>query len=211
MLKQYVLAVSLLAVSAITPARADVLTFDDLNTGGSTVLMPSVYGGFAWDARWALIDNSFYNFVFFDTTPFPTSPNAVLNRGGVVTIGVSGAPFSFDGADFATNLIFDRIAASSSASVTVNGFLNGNLVGTASMDLAADGEFTFLNAPATFGDIDTLLVSNDGTDGHFWLMDNFTFGAPVTTPEPSSSIGLLTVLGGFGFHIRKKCRRQAKT
>jgi hypothetical protein len=209
MLNRSVLTVSLLAISAVTPVRADVLNFDDVNTGGVTAAMPSGYGGFTWDANWYVADNGWYNSTYSNTVSFPSAPNAAYNGFGVVTVSLNGSPFSFDGADFASWVANDSRQSFSSVSVTVDGYLNGNLVGQVTTDLAPDGSFTFLTASSAFNDVDSLQIVNDGVSGHWWLMDNFTFGAPITaTPEPSSLIGLLTVLGGVGFQIRKKYQRQ---
>ena len=195
---------ALVIMCGCLPAVAGVLNFDSISTGGTLVAIPSGYGGFTWDTNIGVMNNAYYNSTYGDSSiSFPSMPNAVYQGSGVISVTITGAPFSFQGADFATWLEFNSEFSDSSTSVTVNGYLSGVLVGTDTMTLNTNGTFSFLTT--NFSDVDTLTILNSGASNKWWLMDNFTYGAVSAVPEPSSVLLLATGLIALGA-IRKRAR-----
>lgn len=177
-------------------AAGIVLNFDEFkNLNGVAIPLPANYGGFTWDANFYVYDTPSYQSGYFNTYGAPSAPNFVFNAYGVVTVQTtSGAPFNFISAEFSTWASYnqpyydDLSILRSSLSVTVNGYSGATLVGSASLNLIPTG---FSTLTANLNGVDRLEFVNDGVDGHWWIMDNFTY-EPV--PEPRD----LAIAVGFG-------------
>lgn len=190
-----ILAAVLLA--CLMPVSAAVLTFDDV-TGGGTQL-PAGYGGFTWDSNFYVWDWASYNSQYGNTYAFPSMDNAVYNAFGVLTMSVSGSPFTFDGAYFTGWAEDNGYASFTATSITIDGYLGGNLVGTVSTGLPADS-FVWLGADMM---VDTLVFTSSASS-NWWLMDNFTYNAS-TVPEPGT---LLLCAAGLVLAGTLKLRRR---
>lgn len=186
MLKKHLLAGGIgLGLLATQVAPAAVLHFDDLTTT-SWESLPPAYGGFEWSpdpGDFEFVAKNCYQFDYGNVLiEFPSGSSAVYNGDGAVTVVVSSqTPFRFIGADFAYWSEFSGFSAvASSRSVTVNGYLGGQLVGSATMPLGP----TFRTLEAQFARVDRLEFLNDGKTRHFWLLDNFTYApAPETRKD----------------------------
>jgi hypothetical protein len=189
-----ILAAVLLA--CLLPLSAAVLTFDDV-TGGGTQL-PAGYGGFNWDSNFYVYDSSAYDSGYGNTYTFPSDPNAVYNAFGVLTMSVTGTPFTFDGAYFTGWAEDNSYANYTATSISIDGYLGGNLVGTVSTGLPADS-FVWLGADMM---VDTLVFTSSNS-GNWWLMDNFTYNSAI--PEPGT---LLLCAAGLLLAGTLKLRRR---
>ncbi|MGD0235816.1 MAG: hypothetical protein ABSC55_14930 [Syntrophorhabdales bacterium] len=136
-----VVAVLLLASSV----RADVITFDDIDTsigiqGDVGVAdVPTNYHapGLTWTGGWAVIDNQAYNATYHNTKPFPSSPNAVGNSGNqTVSLASTTGLFNMQGAYFSGGSEYDDECWATALSLTVTGYNNGTVVGTRTFNLA---------------------------------------------------------------------------
>src|SRR3954452_12136434 len=82
--------------------HADVLTFDTISAGPNSALIQPGYGGFTWGPLFGVISSAYYDSFYGTSVAFPSEPNAAFNGLGVPVVTVSGAPFAFQGAYFAT-------------------------------------------------------------------------------------------------------------
>jgi len=169
-------------MACLLPVSAGVLYFDDIPNSGEAP-MPSGYGGFTWDSNFYVESWTEFNSSYGNTYLFPSMSNVVYNGYGVLDVTMSGSPFIFNGADFSGWDEDNGIVDSTATSVSVTGYLGGNLVGTASVNLPAD-TFVWLNA--NMGPVDELV---------------FTSSAQQSRNTQESLPGkLLTVLGWVHRH-----------
>lgn len=186
------LALLALVVGAAGSARADLVTvnFDDLSPG----FVPSSYDGFNWgNSTWGVEDTTDYENTYGNTYGAPSSPNFSYNAYGVLQVSLSGGQnFDFLGAQVSTWAGNDSFASYSSTTVTATGYLNGVLVGSSTATLSPTG---FTTWSANLMDVNSVVFSNDGVDGHWWLIDNMNFNVPTlaSVPEPS-----MLIFGGIG-------------
>jgi hypothetical protein len=210
LLRRIVPALALLGLlaGAAGSARADVVTvnFDDLSPG----FVPSSYDGFNWGSNWGVDDTSDYESSYGNTYGAPSPPNFAYNAYGTMQVALSGGQnFDFLGAQVSTWAGNDQFAGYSSATVTATGYLNGVLVGSSTATLTPTG---FTPWSANLMDVNSLVFSNDGVDGHWWLIDNMTFNVPsiASVPEPSMLIfGGIGAVAFIGFGRRRRKRAAA--
>ena len=187
------LALAFVAVP-IEQVHATVLTFDD-NAG----TVGASYGGFNWTfGDWFTVDDAAYSLSLGNSYGSPSGTIAVHNGGDVLsTVTSGGGDFDFNGAYFTGMAQFDQQASFTSRSVTVEGWDDGLLIGSVTMQLPT-ASYSWLSAG--FASVDTLRFRNDGTGQRWWIMDDFTFNEPLdadpTVPE-STSLALMG-LGGLG-------------
>ncbi|MEW6267231.1 MAG: VPLPA-CTERM sorting domain-containing protein [Thermodesulfobacteriota bacterium] len=158
-------------------AGAAVIDFDDLVSENQ---VPSNYQGFNWSESWYVYDDTSYMYYYGNTYGSTSGENAVFNGGGVMVSTVSGNTFNFLGAYFTGWASYNQSVWHTSESITVEGYYQGSLVGTASMNLSAS-QYDWLNA-GLMG-VDQLIFYSSG-DSKWFLMDDFTYntGAPVPIP-----------------------------
>jgi hypothetical protein len=162
-----------------------VVTFDDLPGSG---LVPNGYGGINWNSNWN----------YYGTAQPPYNPESSPNR--VYTFNANASfnfltPQVFDGAYF---------SGFATAPVTFELYDGSTLVFT-SATLAPDGTPTFLSSGYS-GLVTEVIVSSPSPD--FYVMDNVTYGGPVSaTPEPGSFLLFGTgLLASFILVFRKWAR-----
>lgn len=173
------------AIALVSPlASATVLTFDDIGSDG---FVPSNYGGLDWSA------SSWFAYAG-EQAPFSAHSGdyraTVGWDGSVDTSAVSFlAASTFDGAWFAG---FEGV------SVAFDLYYQGALVGS-SASLGLSGTSSFLSSGYA-GLVDRVTIrSNDHAN---FVMDDFTFSAPV--PEPESIAMMLAGLGLVGAAARRR-------
>jgi hypothetical protein len=196
-LRALVLGVAVLSCmfALSSPARADVITFEDLSGDGQ---LADGYHGITWNSQWAYYSDpqSPYNPHSGSERVYNLEPNGTRPRDASFSFG---APVVFDGAWF---------AGFSFTSVSFQLYLGGNLVATSGSINPTDTP-AFL-ASGYNGLVDTVTVDdNDPNQVYdFYVMDDVTFHGGVATPEPASLTLLgLGALGMVGYRLR---RRQAK-
>jgi hypothetical protein len=187
-MKKIIIA-TLLAGSALTGAQATtVLNFDDLTGFG---VVPSNYGGLNFG-------NEFY---YYDSpqNPYnPSSPNTRIFSN--YNIHSSGA---FDSLKvlFPTVSTFSGayIAGGFNTGVTITGYYLGNLVAT-SATLIQTATPTFLSLGYA-GTVDEVRFT--GYNGYY-IIDDFTFDAAGSVPEPQSWALMIAGFGLVGAAMRRR-------
>lgn len=186
MSKFHLRVVAVAAALAFTAplASATVLTFDDLGADG---LVPSTYGGLDWSA------STWFNYGG-EQAPFSAhsgSYRATLGWDGSTDTSAIGfgAASLFQGAWFAG---FEGVT------VAFDLYFQGALVGSSST-LGMTRTSTYLSSGYA-GLVDRVIVrSNDAAN---FVMDDFTFTAPV--PEPENLALMLAGLGLVAAALRRR-------
>jgi hypothetical protein len=172
-----------------------VLGFDDIQTNGGVVNMPSGYGGFQWP-------NTVGVWIGQGSYPAESVPNVVLfnnngNYGYLETdIFTTSGTVVFDGAYFS--------GPASGGPIYFNLYDNGVKVWT-SAQLTPDPNTPQYLASGYTGAVNEIgIVGNDG----YFVMDNFTFQqSGGTTPEPGSIALFGTGLVAIAGMARRKLKR----
>jgi hypothetical protein len=182
------LAAAALAALA-TVVSAQVLTFDDIGTGGA---VPANYGGLDWSAGgWS----------YFGEPQAPYTPHSGSYRAFIgfaapdaVTTIRFPTPHPFQGAWFSGYDVSD---------VSFRLFLGGSLIAT-SASLAPSETPTFL-ASGYSGLVDAVVLVAGGQN--FFVMDDFTLGAARPVPEPRTYALMLAGLAVIGLFVAARRRK----
>ncbi len=191
----------LLLLAYVGEGRVAVLTFDGIAVSNAAV--PNGYGGFSWSSNWVVWSDVDYASAYGNTYGSPSGDFAAFNDTGALTMGLTnGTDFDFNGAYFTGWAENDSFAQFTATSITVEGYNNGSLVGTAAMALSAT-QYDFLTANIL--GVDELRFISSAS-GDFWLMDDFTYDVPdVPVPVPAGAWLLgSSLLGLLGL---TRCRR----
>lgn len=187
------MAASLLVLILISLSKAEAATLDFENLDPSPAsfdVMPSPYEGFTFTG-WYYGPDTLYTpasgvIDLFTDYADPGNPDAyVITVNNSIT---SATPFIFEGASF-----------SGYSGVTFELYLGGNRVHTSAMlpDAVGDDPYMPTFLASGYGQaVDTVKVS--GVQG-FYAMDDFTYSAVASVPEPATYamlvVGLLAVGG----------------
>lgn len=198
------LAGSFLSLAA-SAAQATTINFD----GGSGVYeLTDGYGGLNWSNMFAL-DSTNYSASGYDA--------GVVSPDGVAFNSFAN-PASFSvaaGSTFTFNNFFMTAAWNDNLNVSVQGYLNGNLVNSSLITLLATAPklFTF-----NWTGIDTVLLTSFGGtphsgysgDGVHFALDNLTVNVAVSSvPVPAALPLLVTGIAGLGVLSRRRAKRKA--
>ena len=170
-----------------SPAQALVIDFDDISTAANDDI-PSEYKGLNWDGNWAINSASDYMSSYYNTYTPVSGEYAAYNSNGVLSVSLSsGEDFDFIGAYFTAWAAFDDYYLYSATSITIEGYDDGLLSHSISMDLSAD-QYDWLQAD--FSSIDNLrFISSDTSK--WWLMDDLTIElASVPIPHSLALVGI---------------------
>ncbi|UCG56934.1 MAG: hypothetical protein JSU70_18980 [Phycisphaerales bacterium] len=168
--------------------------------------LPPTYAGLEWSPLWDVVDESFFQSVYYNTYSFPSGSNAAFNDDGVELLAVaSSCPFVLNSLWVSTWAAFNSFQYYSCRTLTIEGYYGDMLVGSSTINLSAD-RFDFWE-PGITAPINKLVFKSDGPY-RYWLMDDLSIApanqAPVADAgedlmvEAESSEGTEVTLDGSG-------------
>jgi hypothetical protein len=198
--------IAALAVFAFTTsASAVTLTFEGTgqSDGATHVAMPTNYGGLNWSEDWYLATSENFSTIYHNTSNFPSGYIAAHNAGGALTVSVTSATdIVLNSAQFRGWDYFDSVVYLTARAVIVDGFLDGNFVGTWGTVLTP-GSWTSLSFGGTT--VDSFVITSTGNN-HNWLMDDLVLGV-AAVPEPSTWAMMILGFAGVGFMTYRRSRK----
>jgi hypothetical protein len=198
--------IAALAVFAFTTsASAVTLTFEGTgqSDGATHVAMPTNYGGLNWSEDWYLATSENFSTIYHNTSNFPSGYIAAHNAGGALTVSVTSATdIVLNSAQFRGWDYFDSVVYLTARAVIVDGFLDGNFVGTWGTALTP-GSWTSLSFGGTT--VDSFVITSTGNN-HNWLMDDLVLGV-AAVPEPSTWAMMILGFAGVGFMTYRRSRK----
>lgn len=204
-LRRLALNAALAVFAFTTSASAVTLTFEGTgqSDGATHVAMPTNYGGLNWSEEWYLATSEDFSTTYQNTSNFPSGYIAAHNAGGALTVSVTSATdIVLNSAQFRGWDYFDSAVYFTARAVIVDGFLDGNFVGTWSTALTP-GSWTSLSFGGTT--VDSFVITSTGND-HNWLMDDLVLGV-AAVPEPSTWAMMILGFAGVGFMTYRRSRR----
>jgi hypothetical protein len=208
MCKKKMLPLLAVAVSLITLAPrtgyASVVTFGGICGTSCTDPVSAGYGGFSWDGNILLYGNDNYTSGYSNSYGAPSGA-AAYNAFGTLDVTItSPTPITFNGADFTGWAESNAQAGFSATTITISMYDSlDNLLNSTGRVALSFNSYNFVSAGDTPNVSKIVLESTGGAN--WWLMDNFTYNAGASTPEPGS---LLLLGGGFlGLGLIRRHRR----
>ena len=180
-------------------AVANVIYFEDITTGDFEAV-PLEYCGFNWgtDEFGVVSDSAYSSYHYNNTYGSPSGEYAAFNDRGkenLVVTSISGNHFDFNGAYFSGWAQEDQCKEFTATSITINGYKDGDLVGTVSMDLSA-GQYDWLQAD--MDGINKLEFVSSGNN-KFWIMDDFTFNENISADTIAPAIAVTYPTSGANY------------
>jgi VCBS repeat-containing protein len=179
-------------------SNAGVLGFDEASATDSLARVVDGYGGFNWSTTGGIGGQSSAqqgDILASANGSAPSGPNAAWN-GHASPLSIiektDGSTFVFNSASFAS--VTTATYGGELTSVTLTGYLNGNVIGTEVVNLGAFAEF--FDWTSSLGAIDRLEITPQGpfNGGGWWAMDDFAYGD--ATEEDGAAIAIdLSALG----------------
>jgi len=172
-----ILVFAIAAVSAA--ASATVLTFEDNSFGGYQSV--GAYGGLTFDTGHSTLAFSDWASDYSNTTVFPSGSMSFFNGSGVPSTSItSGTDFDFNGGSFIGWGEADAAQSYTTLSLTIEGWDDGNLVGSVTRALTANSFSTFTT---NFLSVDEVRFLNASST--WWVGDDLEVNA---VPEPATMV-----------------------
>lgn len=207
------LVVGVVALVVLAPGRASAdalnLNFDDLGGGCQNnfgVTNPA-YQGFVWSASWVTECDADYQDPdgWNNSYGSPSGDHAAFNGFGEFAVSLSrDTPFDLLGGMVSAWTTNDALGAFGSSSLTIDGYLGGNYMGTLFQVLGSG----YAPLAGSLTGVDELWFYAS-EPGKAWLLDDVHVQVEAEAiPEPAS---LLLLGSGLGLVTRLRARRAAKS
>jgi hypothetical protein len=181
-------SVLMVALAGATPAFADILDFEGFSDGTQ---ITTQYSGFTFTNATVLTAGISLNEFEF---PPHSGSNVVFDDGGPMVIQFA-TPFASVGGYFTylEPLTFTAFDAFNNQIGSVGSLFSNNLALSGDSG-SSPNEFLSLNIPTG---ISSVVITGDPAGGSFTLDDLVVTANLVATPEPTSLVLLVTVIGGI--------------